>query len=190
MSLDRNEFKKENNNNNKMNNPRNMNDQNQPLSVRNFADDIGSKLKNLNQYTIKGQLVDPREILNQKNRTTSFYASLRDEKEECRVSIKIFDKTTADLDPNIKEGDLVVVTATVAFMNKRGELYLKATKIKLFGIGELYKKIEELKIKLRAEGLFDPSRKKKLPFIPRCVGLITGKGSMGIHDVQDNTERR
>jgi exodeoxyribonuclease VII large subunit len=177
---------KQNRNNNNSNN----NFDNRPLSVIDFANRIGENFKQFPVYTIKGQLVDPRFIVNPKNHTTSFYASLRDEKVECRVSIKIFDKTTAEIDENIKEGDLVIVTANVAFMNKRGELYLKAKKIKLDGIGDLYRKIEEIKTRLKAEGLFDPSRKKKLPFIPKCVGLITGKGSMGISDVCHNTERR
>jgi exodeoxyribonuclease VII large subunit len=55
--------------------------------------------------------------------------------------------------------------------------------IRAVGIGELLARIERLRKLLAAEGLFDPARKRRLPFLPNRIGLITGRASAAEHDV-------
>ena len=57
-------------------------------------------------------------------------------------------------------------------------------------IGELLARLEQLKRVLAAEGLFDPDRKRRLPFLPRAVGLVCGRGSAAERDVVENARRR
>ncbi|MCU1513622.1 MAG: exodeoxyribonuclease large subunit, partial [Microbacteriaceae bacterium] len=58
------------------------------------------------------------------------------------------------------------------------------------GLGDLLERLERLRQKLKAEGLFDSARKKPLPFLPHCIGLITGKDSDAEKDVLRNAQLR
>jgi exodeoxyribonuclease VII large subunit len=62
--------------------------------------------------------------------------------------------------------------------------------IRAVGIGELLARIERLRRLLAAEGLFDPRRKRPLPFLPRTIGLITGRASAAERDVLTNARGR
>jgi exodeoxyribonuclease VII large subunit len=58
------------------------------------------------------------------------------------------------------------------------------------GLGDLLERLERLRKKLAAEGLFDAERKKRIPFLPGCVGLVTGKDSDAEKDVLRNAQLR
>ena len=60
---------------------------------------------------------------------------------------------------------------------------LWTTEIRHVGIGDLLARIEKLRAQLAAEGLFDPARKRPLPYLPQKIGLITGRGSAAERDV-------
>jgi exodeoxyribonuclease VII large subunit len=60
----------------------------------------------------------------------------------------------------------------------------------MVGLGELLARLERRRQLLAAEGLFDPARKRRLPFLPGCVGLVTAPGSAAERDVVDNARRR
>src|SRR5699024_5081964 len=83
----------------------------------------------------------------------------------------------------LQDGDRVVIHGRPAFYEGRGSFSLWVTEIRPVGIGELLARIERLRAQLAAEGLFDPARKKPLPYLPRRVGLITGRGSAAERDV-------
>jgi exodeoxyribonuclease VII large subunit len=71
-----------------------------------------------------------------------------------------------------------------------GKLSLKVNSIRKVGLGDLLAKLEELRQKLIAEGVIDPSKRQALPFLPRKVGLITGKNSDAEKDVIENAKLR
>jgi exodeoxyribonuclease VII large subunit len=71
-----------------------------------------------------------------------------------------------------------------------GKLSLKVSSIRKVGLGDLLAKLEELRQKLIAEGVIDPSKRQALPFLPRKVGLITGKNSDAEKDVLENSKLR
>jgi exodeoxyribonuclease VII large subunit len=62
--------------------------------------------------------------------------------------------------------------------------------IRAVGVGELLARIERLRRLLAAEGLFDPARKRRPPFLPGCIGLVTGRASAAEHDVVTNAQAR
>jgi exodeoxyribonuclease VII large subunit len=90
----------------------------------------------------------------------------------------------------LAEGSQVVVHGKPTFYINRGTLSLRVDEIRAVGIGELLARIERLRRLLAAEGLFEPARKRKLPFLPGTIGLITGRASAAEHDVLTNAQRR
>jgi exodeoxyribonuclease VII large subunit len=178
---------------NQSNRPRPTQNNNQAdlpvLTVSQFIDDTRKKIQAFGFYRIRGQLIDPKLI-----NGSHFFASLRDEKDECRIPIKVRDIHQIKFDRSLLSdnaaGTLVEVTGKTDIFKRRGEYYLQPTRIDNIGLGELYANTERLKAQLQKEGLFDPNRKKPLPFLPHTVGLITGKDSKGKDDVIKNVQRR
>ena len=72
---------------------------------------------------------------------------------------------------------LIVVHGKPDVYVTRGTLSLQAFDIRPVGVGELLARLERRKGVLAAEGLFDPDRKRPLPFLPAVVGLVTGRAS-------------
>jgi exodeoxyribonuclease VII large subunit len=84
----------------------------------------------------------------------------------------------------------VVLHAKPEFYPARGTLSLRADEIREVGLGELLARIERLKRALAAEGLFDPRMKRRPPFLPHRIGLVTGRASAAERDVLTNARRR
>ena len=80
-----------------------------------------------------------------------------------------------------ENGDAVSVHGRVRVYEARGEYQLYANKIEpLGGVGDLYRRFEELKAKLQAEGLFDEERKRPIPAIPKTIGIVTSPYHGGV----------
>ena len=90
----------------------------------------------------------------------------------------------------ITEGAHVVVNAKPSFYAPSGTLSLELRELRVRGEGELLAQLERRKRLLAAEGLFDPALKRRLPFLPRAVGLVTGRDSAAQRDVLENARRR
>ncbi len=94
------------------------------------------------------------------------------------------------VDPALTDGARVLIHAKPEWYATRGTLSLRADEIRQVGEGELKARIETLRKLLEAEGLFDPRRKRRPPFLPHRVGLITGRASAAERDVLTNAQRR
>ena len=81
------------------------------------------------------------------------------------------------------DGDQVLVRGNLGVYELRGEYSLYAESIEPRGIGVLQIAFDRLKARLEAEGLFDESRKKSLPVLPRTVGIVTSPTGAAIHDI-------
>lgn len=80
-------------------------------------------------------------------------------------------------------GQTVIVHGYLDFYANRGELRLIADNVQVEGgVGELYRRFEQTKARLQAEGLFDPARKRPLPPLPRRIGLVTSPTGAAIRD--------
>ena len=90
----------------------------------------------------------------------------------------------------IEEGSAVIAHGRVALYEPRGDLQLIADVVQPEGVGELQLKLEELKVRLEKEGLFEPSRKRPLPRFPVRVGVVTSPTGSVWHDIQNVTARR
>lgn len=89
-----------------------------------------------------------------------------------------------------KEGDLIEARGRIGVYPARGSYQFVANSLHLAGQGEELLRLERLKAKLQAEGLFDPSRKKPLPRFPKSIAIIAGSGSAGMVDIVHNINLR
>ncbi|MCX5837117.1 MAG: exodeoxyribonuclease VII large subunit [Deltaproteobacteria bacterium] len=90
----------------------------------------------------------------------------------------------------IAEGMSLVCRARVTVYPPRGEYQLVIDAVEPRGLGALQKAFEQLKARLDAEGLFDPARKKPLPFLPARIGIVTSPTGAVIRDILTVTRRR
>ncbi|MBO4630290.1 MAG: exodeoxyribonuclease VII large subunit [Lentisphaeria bacterium] len=82
----------------------------------------------------------------------------------------------------IQEGSKVEVFGKLSVYLQRGEYQLNIKNLRPMGIGDLQRQFEEMKRKLAGEGLFDESRKKKLPFLPTRIGVVTSPEGAALQD--------
>jgi exodeoxyribonuclease VII large subunit len=89
-----------------------------------------------------------------------------------------------------EDGLHITVRGSVSVYDQRGEYQVYVTNIEPVGLGALQLAFEQLKKKLAAEGLFDESRKKPLPALPRCIGIVTSPTGAAIRDILRVLKRR
>ncbi len=109
------------------------------------------------------------------------YFTLKDE--GAVLSAVFFKYANKSLTFRLEEGMSLLVFGSVTVFEKRGSYQFIVAQLRLEGIGELQKRIDQLKKKLMAEGLFEPARKKKLPFLPRRIGVVTSPTGAAIRDI-------
>ncbi len=90
----------------------------------------------------------------------------------------------------LQDGLLVIVRGRVSVYEPRGDYQVILEYLEPKGIGALQLAFEQLKEKLEKEGLFDSSRKKPLPFLPKRVGLVTSLSGAALHDMMTVLRRR
>ena len=137
----------------------------------------------LNNVLVKG------EISNFKHHYTGhMYFTLKDE--NSLIKCIMFKSYTSNLNFVPKDGMKVRILGTVSVFERDGvyQIYCKA--MQEDGIGDLYTKYNELKNKLEAEGLFDQAHKKKIPYMPRIIGVLTSQTGAVIRDIINVSTRR
>ncbi|GAA1887345.1 exodeoxyribonuclease VII large subunit [Lapillicoccus jejuensis] len=122
-------------------------------------------------------------------RGTRAYLVLRDADVDMSMSVGISVNALRAMPP-LAPGARVVLQAKPSYWTKRGSLSLDARQIRPVGVGDLLARVEQLKQLLHQEGLFAAERKRPLPFLPRRVGLVTGRESAAERDVVENARRR
>ncbi|MDK4233971.1 exodeoxyribonuclease VII large subunit [Corynebacterium propinquum] len=150
-----------------------------PWSVSTVNTEVKGWIERLGYLWVEGQLTQ----INMKPSWKLSYLTLRDVNQEMSVSLTASTALLQNLATPIKDGDRIVVYGKPAFYAGRGSFSLWVTEIRHVGVGELLARIENLRRALAAEGLFDASRKLPLPYLPRTIGLITGRGSAAERDV-------
>ncbi len=121
------------------------------------------------------------------------YFTLKDDKSQIRAVIfrNLFDwGRPRPAGFAIEEGMSLICRARVTVYPPRGDYQLVVDEIEPRGLGALQKAFEQLKARLDAEGLFDPARKKPLPFLPSRIGVITSPTGAVIRDILTVTRRR
>ncbi len=129
------------------------------------------------------------EISNFKAHTRGhYYFTLKDE--TSRINAVMFSSNASKLLFRPTDGMKVLVTGRVSVYEATGGYQIYVEDMVEDGVGNLYVQFEELKKKLQQEGLFDPSKKKKIPKIPKTVGIITAPTGAAIRDILSTIKRR
>ncbi|MDX3190864.1 exodeoxyribonuclease VII large subunit [Streptomyces sp. MN03-5084-2B] len=157
-----------------------------PWPVRTVARKIGDWIHRLGAVWVEGQVT---QVSSRPNTQTAFL-TLRDPSADVSMSVTCPNWLIREMEPPLREGASVVVHAKPSYFFGRGTISLRADQIRAVGIGELLARIERLRKLLAAEGLFSPQRKRPIPFLPKGVGLITGRASAAERDVLANAQRR
>ena len=116
------------------------------------------------------------------------YFSLKDE--GAVINAIMFRSSAQSLDFKPADGMKVLVKGRISLYEKSGQYQVYCTRMKRAGLGDLHIAFEKLKRSLYEEGLFDPSRKKKLPEYPRRIGVVTSPTGAVIRDIINVTTRR
>ena len=157
-----------------------------PWPVREVNSKVKAWIERLGSVWVEGQLAQ----VNMKPSWRFSYLTLRDVEAEMSLQVTCDTALLQNAPTPLRDGDRVVVYGKPTFFTGRGSFSLRATEIRPVGVGELLARIEHLRQQLASEGLFDASRKLPLPYLPRCIGLITGRGSAAERDVLSVAEDR
>jgi exodeoxyribonuclease VII large subunit len=110
-----------------------------------------------------------------------FYFTLKDA--DAAINVVMFSTAKRRLRFKPADGMKVVVRGRVNIYETRGTLQFYAEEMEPRGVGSLQIAFEQLKKRLSEEGLFEPARKRALPFLPRTVGIVTALGGAGLRDI-------
>ena len=139
--------------------------------------------ENLSNILIKG------EISNFKNHYTGhMYFTLKDDKS--LIKCIMFKSYAQKLTFMPRDGMKVIVLGAISVFERDGiyQVYVKA--MEEDGLGDLYKKYQELKQRLEKEGLFAQEHKMKIPFMPKVIGVLTSQTGSVIRDIINVSTRR
>ena len=138
---------------------------------------------NLNEVFLRG------EISNFKAHSRGhFYFTLKDE--GSRINAVMFASSTRNVKFVPLDGMKVLVTGKISVFEANGGYQIYVNEMIEDGVGNLYVAFEQLKKKLEMEGLFSPEHKKKIPRIPRRVGVVTAPTGAAIKDIISTIKRR
>jgi exodeoxyribonuclease VII large subunit len=157
-----------------------------PWPVRVVSQKISAWIGKLGWVWVDGQVAQ----ISRRPGAATVFVTLRDPSADLSLTVTASRDVLDAGAPALEEGARVVVHAKPEWFAQRGTLSLRADEIRLIGLGELLARLEQLKKLLQAEGLFDPRRKRRPPFLPHRIGLITARSSAAERDVLTNAKRR
>src|SRR5919202_5263955 len=157
-----------------------------PAPVRQVAMLLGGYIDRLGAVWVEGQIAQ----LNRRQGMSTVLLTRRDPLGDMSLTVTCNRQVVDSADPPVVEGASVLVHGRPRFYPNRGTLSLVADHIRMVGLGELLARLERRRQLLAAEGLFARERKRRLPFLPGTVGLVTGRASAAERDVCTNAGRR
>lgn len=151
--------------------------------VNRYIKAVISQDENLKFISVKGELSNFKRGAN-----GHLYFSLKDK--ESLINCAMFSTYAGKLAFEPKDGDEVLVLASVDVYVARGSYQLIAYEMANIGQGAMLVQLEMLKKQLQKEGLFDVSRKREINIFPKAVGVITAKNGAAVRDIVTNIKRR
>ena len=137
----------------------------------------------LNNITIQGEITNFKA-----HYTGHLYFTLKDD--TSTIKCIMFKSFASLIKFKPSDGMKVVITGQVSVFERDGAYQIYCRTMTPEGLGELYLAYEQLKEKLNKEGLFDSAHKKKLPYLPNRVGVITSRTGAVVRDIINVTTRR
>ncbi len=155
-------------------------------TVSAFNHGVARFLGKLPAVWVEGEVTELR-----RNETwATVFLVLKDPKTGATLKVTIARRAFDRLELGLEEGETLHVQGRAELYEARGELGLRATTIERIGLGEHLVALERLKRKLADEGLFAAERKRRLPRLPRAVGVLTGADAAARGDLVATIGRR
>jgi exodeoxyribonuclease VII large subunit len=150
--------------------------------------DLTAEIRALLEDSFSGVWVEGELSNVHQHSSGHMYFSLKDE--ESQIRAVMFRMQNRQLKFQPKDGLAVLVYGELSVYERRGEYQIVAEYMEPKGLGALQLAFEQLKEKLRAEGLFDDARKRPIPLLPRRIGVITSPTGAAIRDILHVLRRR
>jgi len=151
--------------------------------VNKYIKEIISRDLILSNLWIKGEISNCKY-----HHTGHIYFTLKDDKS--LLKCVMFRTHAAGLKFRLEDGMKVIIKGYISVFERDGQYQLYAEEAQPDGLGSLHVAFEQLKDKLQAEGLFDKAQKKKLPLLPRSIGVVTSSTGAVIRDIINVLTRR
>ncbi|MDR2257153.1 MAG: exodeoxyribonuclease VII large subunit [Arthrobacter sp.] len=155
-----------------------------PWPLRRLAENLKAHIERAPATWIEGQLIEVSV------RNGHAFLTMRDLEVDNSLPLTLWSSVLRQLPERPEVGSRVVAQVKPSFFLKTGRLSMNVSDLKPVGLGDLLARLERLRRQLAEEGLFDPSRKRPLPFLPQRIGLITGANSDAEKDVLRNATLR
>ena len=116
------------------------------------------------------------------------YFSLKDD--DALIRCAMFRQSAQSLLFEPRDGVSVLASGSVSLYTKDGQYQFYVRTMEEAGEGVLFRRFMMLKTRLEAQGLFDPSHKKPIPFLPKCIGVVTSPTGAALQDIINIVKRR
>jgi len=155
-----------------------------PTSVSRLNETIRGFVERWGSIWVEG------EVTSWNVRGGSVFGRLKDTSGDAHISFRLWSSTLQRMPDGLGVGAHVIACVKADYYVKAGDFSFVVSSMRPVGLGDQLERLERLRAKLRAEGLFDPARKQPLPFLPHLIGLITGERSDAEKDIHRNAELR
>jgi exodeoxyribonuclease VII large subunit len=154
-----------------------------PYTVTELANEIRRELRPLTALLLKGEVSGMK-----RGPSGHFNFSIQDG--VSRLDAVLFADEARRVTTLPEDGQVFVFRGRIDFFGKTGRLSFIVDQVEFDDVGKLRARLEELKRRLEAEGAFAPARKRRLPFLPRAIALLTSPTGAVIHDLQETIWER
>src|SRR5438477_3512187 len=154
-----------------------------PFTVTELANEIRRELRPLTAVLLKGEVTGMK-----RGAAGHFNFTIQDGLS--KLEAVLFADNARRVATLPEDGQAFLFRGKIDFFGKTGRLSFIVDQVEFDDVGKLRARLEELKRRLEAEGAFAASRKRRLPFIPTAVALITSPTGAVIHDLQQTIWER
>src|SRR3984893_17462643 len=154
-----------------------------PYTVTELANEIRRELRPLTALLLKGEVSGMK-----RGATGHFNFSIQDGVSKLDAVLFADDARRVTTLP--EDGQVFIFRGRIDFFGKTGRLSFIVDQVEFDDVGKLRARLEELKRRLEAEGASPPGRKRRLPFLPGAVALLTSPTGAVIHDLQETIWER
>jgi exodeoxyribonuclease VII large subunit len=154
-----------------------------PYTVTELANEIRRELRPLTALLLKGEVSGMK-----RGPSGHFNFSIQDG--VSRLDAVLFADDARRVTTLPEDGQVFIFRGRIDFFGKTGRLSFIVDQVEFDDVGKLRARLEELKRRLDAEGAFAAARKRRLPFLPRAIALLTSPTGAVIHDLQETIWER
>src|SRR5579864_4832999 len=154
-----------------------------PLTVTELANEIRRELRPLTAVLLKGEVTGIK-----RGAAGHFNFTIQDGLS--KLEAVLFADNARRVATLPEDGQVFLFRGKIDFFGKTGRLSFIVDQVEFDDVGKLRARLEELKRRLEAEGAFAPGRKRRLPFLPRAIALLTSPTGAVIHDLQETIWER